>query len=236
MACYTKGMRLFLAATLLLTSCGRPPPVSPTTGIDIAAAEPRVRYKWSFDPAPHFAPSPPSPIQSTVSHTRLLAVLGSWEVARDENAPSAPFVMKLERADAHPARLLVERLGFTSVSARAKCRIDDTREDASCGVIFGARAEDNYFVARIDGREIRLLHIVGAVELELGKSTALVERATFHDVMVWARGGDAFVSLDGALQFSAKIDEIPLSRVGLFARGDASFDDLSAMALDRPEE
>lgn len=232
-------MRLSLAATLvsgvLVSSCARPP-VNPTTGIDLTAAEPRVRYKWSFDPAPHFAPSPPSPIQSTGSRTRLLAVLGRWEVARDEHAPSAPHVMKLERGDAHPARLLVERLGFTSVSARAKCRIDDTRDDASCGVIFGARAEDDYFVARIDGSEIQLLHIVGAVEVELGKASAVVDRSTFHDVMVWARGGDAFVSLDGALAFSAKLDAVPLARVGLFARGDASFDDLSAMALDRLDQ
>lgn len=230
-------MRKLLLALIALGSfsCGKPP-LNPTSQVDISLAEPRVRYKWSFDPAPHLGtPSSPSPIQSTVSRTRLLAVLGDWQVSRDDNAPSAPHVMKLERADAHPARLLVERLGFTSVSARAKCRIDGARDDASCGVIFNARAEDDYYVARIDGSEIRLLHVVGAVETELGKSTAVVERGTFHDVMVWTRGGDAFVSLDGAMAFSAKVPDVGISRVGLWARGDASFDDLSAMQLDRPE-
>jgi hypothetical protein len=230
-----RKLLLALFTTLSSLSCGRPP-VLPTTQVDISLAEPRVRYKWSFDPAPHLGtPSSPSPIQSTVPRTRLLAVLGAWGVQRDDNAPSAPHVMKLERSDSHAARLLVERLGFTSVSARVKCRIDDMREDASCGVIFGARAEDDYFVARIDGHEIRLLHVVGAVETELGKSTALVDRASFHDVMVWTRGGDAFVSLDGALSFSAKMPDIGIARVGLWARGDASFDDLSAMQLDRPD-
>jgi hypothetical protein len=224
----------YLLVALGLFGCARPP-VNPTTNVDLAAAEPRVRYKWSFDPAPHFSPSPPSPIQSTTSHTRLLAVLGSWGVANDEQAPSAPHVMKVARDDGHPARLLVEQLGFGSVSARAKCRIDSTREDAACGVIFGARAEDDYFVARIDGRDVKLIHVVGVVETELGSSTVLADRSSFHDVMVWARGGDAFVSVDGALAFSAKIPELSLTRVGLFARGDASFDDLSAMALDLPD-
>lgn len=217
-----------------VVSCGRPP-VNPTTGIDLTAAEPRVRYKWSFDPAPHFAPSPPSPIQATTPHTRLLAVLGNWQVEKDASAPSAPYVMKLERNDSHAARLLVERLGFSSVSARAQCRIDSARDDASCGVIFGARSEDDYFVVRLDLGQLRLLHIVGAVETELGNSSAAIERGSFHDVMVWARGGDVFVSLDGAMAFSAKIEVLPLSRVGLYAVGDASFDDLSAMALDKPD-
>lgn len=225
---------LFAVVALGALSCSKPP-LNPTSQLDLSLAEPRVRYRWSFDPAPHFAPSSPSPIETTKSRTRLLAVLGKWQVEKDELAPSAPHVMKISREDAHPARLLVEALGFTSVSARAKCRIESTREDAGCGVIFGARLEDDYFVARIDGHEVRLVHVVGAVETELGRSSIVIDRTAFHDVMVWARGGDAFVSLDGQLAFSAKIDAPTISRVGLWARGDASFDDLSAMQLDKSE-
>jgi len=52
---------------------------------------------------------------------------------------------------------------------------------------------------------------------------------------VWARGGDVFVDLDGAVALSAKITTDDLGRIGLFARGDASFDDLAATALDRTD-
>jgi hypothetical protein len=43
------------------------------------------------------------------------------------------------------------------------------------------------------------------------------------------------VSVGGEVVLSAKIPEVGLGRVGLFARGDASFDDLVAKSLDRAD-
>jgi len=194
-----------------------------------------TNYKWSFDPAPHFAPSPPSPIQSTVDRTRFLAVLGKWRIDRDDSAPSAPHVMKQERADGHASRILVELLGFKGVTAKTKCRLDGALDDASCGVVFGARAEDDYLVARIEDGHVRVLEVRGAVEQELATATMTTTRHQWHELAVSYRGGEVSVSVDGGVVVSAKLPEVGLGRIGLFARGDASFDDLSASATDRAD-
>jgi hypothetical protein len=232
-------MRLVsLHSLLMLTAlgCGRPPE-NPTAGYELVHAELGVKHRWSFDPAPHFPPSSPSPIEVTAPRDRFLAVLGRWEVERDDSAPSAPHVMRQRRDDQRASRILVQHLGFGGVQATVKCRLNGDEGDASCGLIFAARAEDDYLVARIDAREIRLVRVTGAVETELARSRAepLATARAWHEATVWARGGDVFVHLDGEVALSART-EADLGRIGLFARGDASFDDLVAVALDRPLE
>ncbi|MBI2394344.1 MAG: hypothetical protein HYV09_32540 [Deltaproteobacteria bacterium] len=224
------SLGLLLGASL---ACTRPS-LQTTRGLDFTLAEPFVLHRWSFDPAPHLAtPASPSPIQATTPHDRFLAVHGRWRVEADAAAPSAPHVMSQEQATSVPARILVERLAFEGVSVRAKCRPDDAA--ATCGVIFGARDESDYFVARVEpsARAVQLSRVVGAVEIPLGVSHVEVAAHEWHEIAVWTRAGDTFVSVDGAVAFSAKLDDAsPTGRVGLFAEGKASFDDLGAMSLE----
>lgn len=224
-----------LAPLTLCAACGRPPE-NPTSGVDVVAARPGTTYRWSFDPAPHFAPSPPSPIESTSSRTRFLAVLGKWNVERDETAPSAPHVMRQYRADGHRSRLLVEQLGFDGVVATTKCRIDGPTEDASCGIVFAARSESEYAVARIDDRGVHLAYVSGETEMALGDFAAPVARRKWHEVRVWARGQTIEVSLDGGVALHVDVPAPGFGRIGLFAKGDASFDDLSAASLHNAEQ
>jgi hypothetical protein len=219
-----------LAPLTLCAACARPPE-NPTSGVDIVAAAPFVKYRWSFDPAPHFPPSPPSPIESTASRTRFLAVLGKWGIERDESAPSSPHLMRQRREDGHPSRLLVEQLGFAAVTATAKCRIDGAREDGSCGVVFAARSESDYFVARIDDRGVQLAHVGGAIETVLGSYAASLARDQWHALEVSSRDGFITVSVDGTLAVSKQAPTSEFGRIGLFAKGNASFDDLTAISL-----
>jgi len=234
-------MRVWASAILAasLVGCGRPP-VQSTLGLELQSAEPFVLHRWSFDPAPHLqTPEAPSPIQASTPHDRFLAVYGRWRIEKDATAPSAPHVLEQDGTNVEPARILVERLGFKSAIVRTSCRVDAPA--ASCGLVFGARAEDDYYVARVEpaNHVVRLVHVVGAVEQELATSSASVDPSRWVQLSVWTRRGDTFVSVDGTVVLSSlaepQLAATTLGRVGLFAHGPASFDDLAAMEIERPK-
>ncbi len=229
-------MRAFLIAGLGagLFACNRPP-LYITAGLELASAEPAVLHRWSFDPAPHLqSPSSSSPIQITSPHDRFFAVYGRWRIAADATAPSAPYVLEQAKASKEPARILVERIGFRSAVVRARCRAGAS---ASCGVIFGAQNEDDYFVAEVEPatKTVKLSRVVATVEIELARSSVQVTEDQWMAVSVWTRDGDTFVSVDGEVVASSLHDEAlaraPMGRVGLWSKGPAVFDDLAAMEL-----
>jgi hypothetical protein len=225
-------MRAFLVGLLSagLFACHRPP-LYVTAGLELASAEPAVLHRWSFDPAAHLQPpSAPSPIQVTTPHDRFLAVYGRWRIVEDATAPSAPYVLAQDQTSKEPARILVERIGFRSAIVRARCR-------GSCGVIFGAQSEDDYYVAQVDPGEktVKLSRVVATVEIELARSSVHVEEGRWIGISVWTRDGDTFVSVDGEVVASSLHDELleraEVGRVGLWSKGPAAFDDLAAMEL-----
>ncbi len=220
-------------AALATASCHRTPAAT-TYHFDAKAAEPGTTYRWAFDPAPHFAPSPPSPIQATTPHERFFAVLGRWHVERDESAPSAPHVLRQDRVyKSHEApRILVEHLAFASFRIKATCKVEG---DGSCGVVFHAKDGEEYLSARFDPRtrEVVLVRVLGDGETVLEKSTSPMGVSDeWHALEVTVHGRDAYVTVDGTLAFSAVLPESGGGLIGLAHRGEgvASFDDLEATA------
>jgi len=229
-------MRSLALATLALAMIGgcHGTPIATTYHLDAKAAEVGTTYRWAFDPAPHFSPSPPSPIQATTPHDRFFAVLGRWHVERDDSAPSAPHVLRQDRRYAsHEApRILVEHLSFASFRLRATCKVDG---EGSCGVVFHAKDGEEYLAARLDpsSREVKLVRVLGDTESVVERSTvAIAPSDGWHQLDVTVHGHDAYVSVDGSLAFSAVLPDGGAGLIGLAHRGEgvASFDDFEATA------
>lgn len=236
-----------LAVSLAAASCGRPPP-STILHVDAARAEPGTTYRWRFDPAPQANPASPSPIESGAAHDRFAAILGRWRVERDDTAPSAPHVLRQERAYAagESPRIVVDHLLFADLRLSLRCRVEPGIEAGTCGAIVRTTTQDDFVVARLDVLSHRVVveRVRHGIASEIASAPSPVRASEWHRLEVTVHGALLELRVDDAhaLRTSLSPLDVPIADadaapreglVGLFTKGDgvASFDDLEVEAL-----
>jgi hypothetical protein len=223
---------VFLALAPAL-SCSAPTPVLRTTAGDDTVVAKGTTYRWTFDEVP---PVPGTGEIAAPPERTFVSVLGHWDIARDDDAPSPPRVYRQDerfRTDDAP-RVLVSSLFFHDLHVRVRCRPDAGRFTQRCGLVFDARGSDDYFVVRAEAPQdvVRLVHVSGGVEREIASAPAPVMPRVWHTMSVHTRAERITVEWDGA----AVLDAVDWSRtggkIGLATLADAttSFDDLEVVA------
>jgi len=202
-------------------------------GNGFAAESKKVRnaakvYKWTFDDDVAGQPA---------KGFRTLA--GTWTVAADKSAPSAPNVL------AQTAKLGHRRFGVCVKTGRILKNFDASVEfkpisgriDASGGIIFRFVNRKSYYVVRANALEnnFRLYYYVNGRRIQIAGSTvAPPALGKWHTIKVSCRGEEIKCYLDGRLLITHRDSTYKEGLIGLWTKADAvtSFDDLVVVPKD----
>ncbi len=194
------------------------------SGADAGPSQPAVNgktYKWSFDDMAVGAPA-----------QGFSSPLGTWSVAADPAAPSAPNVFRQSGRFGDPdfPRAFVPALEFSDLTVRVKCRPESGGIDQACGLVFRLRDADNYYITRANALEgnVRLYHVIEGSRVQFAGANANVTSAQWHTLEATVRGDSFTVSWDGAPLFTASDRTFASGRVGVWTKADSvtAFDEL----------
>ncbi len=178
-------------------------------------------FKWSFD-------------QDTVGQAPagFRVVAGSWTVAADKSAPSAPNVLK------QTARLRGRQFGvcvktgrkFRDFDATVKFKPISGRIDASGGIIFRFVNPRSYYVVRANALEdnFRLYYYIRGRRIQIAGCTVTPPaKSQWHTIKVSCRGDEIKCYLNGKLLITHRDGTYKKGLVGLWTKADAvtAFDD-----------
>ena len=225
-----RAQRSSLWLVVSVALCGVPggckeTPDTFTNGGQAIPAQAGMTYKWSFDGTSAGA-TPPD----------LVPVLGTWQVAAESMAPSAPNVLRQSATFGNPdfPRVLVKDLTFNDLRLKVRCRPETGGTDRACGLIFRAQDSDNYYVVRANALEgnVNLYHTVQRSRVQFAGASATVPSGEWSTLEVTASGGTFTVSWNGPVLFTATDSMFARGKIGLWTKADSvtAFDDLEATA------
>lgn len=209
----------------LLGGCGEST-LRPYDGGGRIPAEPGRTLRFGFDEAVATLEGP------------FFNVFGDWRIREAADAPSAPRVLlqagQYQTQD-YP-RLVLRDLQFGDLAARVRCRIDEGRVDATCGLMFRYRDEENYLLAAANAAEqyLRLYEVAGSDRLPVAQLNAFpIERGRWHELGVRAEGATITLLWDGQERLQARDPLFERGALGLWTQVDSTvaFDELEATAL-----
>ena len=174
------------------------------------------------------------PPEWTIAETNGKGKPATWRVEKTEGAPSGQQVMRLAETknSGGTFNLLLSREVYPDdVVVSVKLRPDTGSEDQGGGLVWRARDQDNYYIARWNPLENNLrVYKVENAKRTMFKSTEVTAKAgTWHEVRISMVGTAITVSFDGQPLLAA--DDATFKgagKVGLWTKADAasSFDDL----------
>jgi hypothetical protein len=191
-------------------------------------------YAWRFD-APVGTPGTGAPMIPEHPRT-FINVLGTWGIEKDAHAASAPNVYRQRgRYEGwETPRVVVSELVFGDMSLDVRCRPESGTASESCGVMFRVADQDSYLVVRAEAKDgtLKLVRVLGGVELELASAPADVTANTWHSLAIKTRAEQVVVWWDEMRLLNAIDERLPEGKVGLWTRADAvtAFDDLVVRA------
>jgi len=222
-----------LLAAVPPIACSASTPVLRTTAGDDTVVPKGTTYRWTFDPVP---PVPGTGELAAPPARTFVGVLGHWDIARDDDAPSPPSVYRQDvRYGANDApRVLVSDLLFRDLSMRVRCRLDAGRVAEGCGLVFDALGSDDYFVVRAEALQgvVRLVHVMAGEEREVAAAPCPVTPRVWHAMSVRTRAERVTVEWDDVPVLDAVDWTRAGGKIGLATMADAtsSFDDLEVVA------
>lgn len=221
-----RSVSLLASCVLLGLSggCKETPDIFTTGGQD-TPAQIGMNYRWSFDT--DAAGSTPSD---------FIPVLGTWQVAAEGTAPSAPNVIHQGATFGNPdfPRVLVKDLTFSNLRMKVRCRPESGSTDQACGLIFRAQDSDNYYVTRANALEgnVNLYHTVQRNRVQFAGASATVQAGVWSTLEVQATGNNFTISWNGTPLITASDSTFGKGKIGLWTKADSvtAFDDLEATA------
>lgn len=126
----------------------------------------------------------------------------------------------------------------TDVRLGVKVRAEGGKEDQGGGLVWRARDEQNYYIARWNPLEdnVRIYRVKDGVRAQLETAKVSVPTDAWHTLEIAARGPHMTVMFDGQSLFTIDDDTFAdAGRIGFWTKADActSFDQLKAGALAR---
>lgn len=167
---------------LLALACAPKSPDTFSDGGSDDPAAPGSTSTWSFDGSNDL----PADID---------AVEGTWEVAADDGATSAPNVLRQTGEGTYP-RVLVRDVVYGDATLSVGCRAESGRVDQACGLLFRAVDSDNYLLTRSNVLEnnIRLYTVVDGNRVEFASADVTVTGDEWHTLAVTLAGSSIEVS------------------------------------------
>lgn len=154
-----------------------------------------------------------------------------WTVEKDATAPSQPNVLKQSGQATYPVCIKDDSLlkdGFVEVKFKPVAG----REDQAGGLVWRAKDENNYYVARANALEnnVTVYHTVNGRRTEKKRASVNVAWNQWHTLRVEFQGAHVVVISDGkeALQWDDETIK-DAGKVGVWTKADSVtlFDDFS---------
>lgn len=187
---------------------------------------------WSFeDVEPGLLPDGWK-VEATHQH----GPLATWEVVEDESAPSGSHLLALTRTNHASGGTFnlcwTDQVSFRDGEIQVRFKAVRGRVDQGGGVIWRARDENNYYIARFNPLEdnFRIYFVKDGVRQTLASVDIELEAGRWHTLKIVQRGRDFEGWLDGQKLLAGSDDTFPeAGGVGLWTKADAvtSFDDFT---------
>lgn len=185
------------------------------------------RKVWNFD-RDRVGSAPPS----------FVAGEGTWQVTRDDSAPSKPNVLAqlAKNPDSAFNIILVGGSQWQDLELSVRMKPIAGRSDQGGGLVWRARDMHNYYVARYNPLEdnFRLYKVVNGHRSQLAGKEHIPGQVGWHTVSVSMKGTHIRCSLDNGNVIEHDDKTFTgAGRIGLWSKSDAQshFDDLTVTAL-----
>ena len=154
-----------------------------------------------------------------------------WSVVADDTAPSKPNVLKQSGEAAYPVAFKNDtslKDGFVEV----KFKPVSGQEDQAGGVLWRAKDEDNYYIARANALEdnVTIYHTIKGRRVSFKNVNTKVASGVWHTLRVDFSGNKFSVTFDGKKVMEATDDSFSeAGKVGVWTKADSVtlFDDFS---------
>lgn len=161
------------------------------------------------------------------SYTNPADGKATWTIAKDPQAMSGVNVLTLEAKSGGPTYNLAmaEKTAYQDVDVRTRIRADSGKEDQGGGVIWRAKDENNYYIARINPLEgnFRVYKVVDGKRTQLQSADCSAESGRWHVVRAKMVGKHIQCFVDDQKLLDATDDTFKgAGMVGLWTKADAS--------------
>ena|SRR5688572_2777140 len=154
-----------------------------------------------------------------------------WTVVADNSAPSKPNVLKQSGEADYPVAFKNDaslKDGFVEV----KFKPVSGKEDQAGGVVWRAKDQDNYYIARANSLEgnVRIYHFVKGKRTQFKGTSEEVASGQWHTLRVEFAGNKFSVFFNGKKLFEAEDDTFKdAGKVGVWTKADSEtlFDDFN---------
>jgi hypothetical protein len=157
--------------------------------------------------------------------------MASWNVEKDDTAPSKPNVLKQSGEATYPVCIRDNtriKDGFVEV----KFKPIAGKEDQAGGVIWRCKDADNYYVARANALEdnVTIYHTINGKRIEKKRAKMKVASNQWHTLRVDFQGNHFTVTFDGQAALEWKDETFTeAGKVGVWTKADSVtlFDDFT---------
>jgi uncharacterized membrane protein YkoI len=198
--------------------------------------EPLPLALWTFDAAE----SGQTPADLLARETHPGPKLGTWKVAADPSAPTAPNVLALttDEPDATFNVALFDQTAYMDLDLRVGVKAIGGRADQGGGLAWRAKDENNYYVCRLNPLEnnLRVYKVVEGRRQQLQSVELKAATGTWYKVRAVMVGDQITCYVDGKKYLDVRDDTFKdAGMIGLWTKADASscFDDLAVYAPQR---
>ena len=206
-------------------------PMAPAK-IEPEEAPPRVKVEavtWNFDDVASANEG------WRAAETRATKSLATWEVVKDETAPSQPNVMALTHTENYNGTFNIavqENATYANIDLSVKVKGVSGEEDQGGGPLWRCTDENNYYVCRFNPLEdnFRLYKVIDGKRKQLATVKVETEPGKWYTIRVTMIDFEIACYLDGKKLLEAEDAALTEAGViGLWTKADAvtSFDDLT---------
>ncbi len=168
-----------------------------------------------------------------VAETNGAGKPATWQVIRDDSAPSKPHVVAItdSKNTRHTYNLLMaERTKFKDLEIKVMVKAITGKEDQGGGPIWRAKDADNYYIARWNPLEdnFRVYFVKDGKRKQLASAEVKADPALWHEIEIEHEGNEIEAEFDGEKLIEVKDETFAeAGMVGLWTKADAAtaFDD-----------
>ncbi len=177
----------------------------------------------------------------TAEGTNQQGPVATWQVTADATAPSGPNVLALSRTNHDSGGTFnicwTDELRFKDGEIEVKFKAVSGQEDQGGGILWRARDNDNYYVARCNPLEenVRVYYVKDGARKQLASAKVTIPAGEWHILKIEHAGDHIGCSLDGRKYLDVRDTTfVAEGGIGLWTKADAvtSFDDLKISAGD----
>ena len=209
-----------LAAALIFSACGGPPPADTTPGTTPAYT--LIPPRWTFDTDP-----------VGVLPQGAMVFSGNWSVRAESDTPSAPNALCQTETATFPAMTLSDAV-YTDVSVSTRFKPISGSIDRAAGIIFHVQDENNYYILRANALEnnVDIRKYVNGRRSTLKTGSVAVLSGQWQELRVEVFGSRIRGFLNGRLVVETSDDTFKSGKVGLWTKADSvtCFDDVEVRA------